>query len=66
MVLLKHDFTSIFEIHPKKGKDISQDLIGQYTRFTDAGAPSGLSWTSREVMTTMQGEVLYVFEHKTR
>ena len=32
------------------------------TSFTDADAPSGLSWTNREVMTTVQG----VFEHKTQ
>ena len=31
----------------------------QYTRFTDAGAPSGLSQTSREVMTTGQGVVCF-------
>ena len=42
-------------------------FTGNYNRlgFTDAGASSGLSRTSREVMTTVC-KVLYVFEHKVQ
>ena len=30
-------------------------VLNEYTRFPDAGASSGLSRTSKEVMTTVQG-----------
>ena len=33
----------------------NEEMRMYYSRFTDAGAPSGLSRTSREVMTTVQG-----------
>ena len=50
--------------HATTGRSEREGVTGLKTRFTDAGASSGLSRTSREVMTTVQG-VKYVFGHKT-